>query len=53
MQTNIFDHTNDSFWGDLGLDEFNDFNDDHILSEISDVGPDYTEPVENLFDSEE
>lgn len=37
---NIF---NDEFWGDYGLDETNDFNDDMLLSETSYVGPDYVD----------
>ena len=39
--TNIFN--DDEFWGDGGLDEANDFNDDMLLSETSYVGPDYVD----------
>lgn len=38
---NIFN--DDEFWGDGGLDEANDFNDDMLLSETSYVGPDYVD----------
>ena len=47
--TNIFN--DDEFWGDGGLDEANDFNDDMLLSETSYVGPDYIDSsdVKNEF----
>ena len=46
---NIFN--DDEFWGDYGLDEANDFNDDKLLSETSYVGPDYIDSsdVKNEF----
>lgn len=47
--TNIL---NDDFWGDFGIDNNNDFNDDLLLSETSDVGPDY-EFIESEFIFEE
>ncbi len=53
MINNIFDHTDDDFWGDLGLDETNDFNDDMLLCEISNVGPDYIDITQEIFTPEE
>ena len=62
MINNIFDHTNDDFWGDLGLDETNDFNeeklkinfnDDMLLCETSNVGPDYIDITQEIFTPEE
>ena len=35
------DEVDEDFWGDGGIDEDNDFNDDQLLSETSYVGPDY------------
>lgn len=53
MIDNIFDHTNDDFWGDLGLDETNDFNDDMLLCERSNVEPDYIDITQEIFTPEE
>lgn len=53
MIDNIFDHTDDDFWGDLGLDETNDFNDDMLLCEISNVEPDYIDITQEIFIPEE
>lgn len=50
MYNNII-FNEDEFWGDGGLDEANDFNDDKLLSETSYVGPDYIDSsdVKNEF----